>query len=185
MHDLLLSCFGALFRFPLKKSIHIIPFRQIKGKCADSKSFSQIKVQQEKRTRGISFLAEVTGSSSVFIELGEGPSCLAKCPLFDRQIYRPGRDPKSLSGHDLWAKLPCSPSARSSQCITEHHPSQRHCAGHHGICTPMRTCWPGMLWLLQLRQWISCWKEIKTEREKRNLEKCPDEKSRTELCALG
>ncbi len=75
-------------------STEIIPFRQIKGTCADSKSFSQIKVQQEKRTRGISFLAEVTGSSSVFIELGEGPSCLAECPLFDRQIYRPGRDPQ-------------------------------------------------------------------------------------------
>lgn len=71
MHDLLLSCFsvifGALFHFPLRKSIHVIPFRQIKGKLADSKIFSQIKVQQETRTRGISFLAVETGSSSVCI----------------------------------------------------------------------------------------------------------------------
>lgn len=108
--------------------------------------------------------------------------------------------PKSLSG-DLWAKLPCSPSARSSQCIIQHHPSLDTALDSGKdlphLCTHSYRKEENLLtsdgltpWLrLQLKsdqtQWILCWREIKTGRgQEKNLEKCTDEKSRTDLCVL-
>lgn len=170
---------------------------QIKVKFSGLWDFYRSKYM-EKRAQGISFLTVACASSSV---------CIYRATVRGRAVWPSacfsiikftGRaeTPKSLSGRDLWAKLRCSPS-RSSQCIIENHPSQDTASGSCPVSARSRRKEENLLTSDGLTLWfrsqlksdqaqgISCWREIKTGWwEERNLEKCTDEKSRTDLCVF-